>query len=65
MRHFGDYQHEIYFAGLSGTVPKIPVDFATLEKRAAAALPPSVLTYVQGGCGDEHTQRVNADAFRH
>ena len=65
MRHFGDYQHEIYFAGLSGIVPKIPVDFATLEQRAAAALPPSVLTYVQGGCGDEHTQRANADAFRH
>ncbi|WP_375381618.1 alpha-hydroxy-acid oxidizing protein [uncultured Sphingomonas sp.] len=28
-----------------------------------AAMPPSVLGYVQGGCGDEHTQRWNADAF--
>jgi lactate 2-monooxygenase len=65
MPHFGDYQHEIYFAGLSGTVPRFPVDFATLEARAQAAMPPSVLKYVQGGCGDEHTQRANAEAFRH
>ena len=65
MLHYGDYQNRIYFAGLNGVVPKTPVDWATLQARAAAALPPSVLTYVQGGCGDEHTQRWNADAFAH
>lgn len=65
MPHYGDYQNEIYFAGLSGVVPKLPVDFAALERRAAAALPPAVLTYVQGGCGDEWTQDENARAFRH
>ncbi len=64
MPHYGDYQNAIYFAGLSGVVPTVPVDFATLEARAAAAMPPSVLGYVQGGCGDEFTQRENADAFR-
>ena len=64
MAHYGDYQNAIYFAGLSGVTPKLPVDFATLEARAAAAMPPSVLGYVQGGCGDEFTQRENADAFR-
>lgn len=63
MPNFGDFQLEIYFAGLSGVLPTIPVDFAGLEQRAAAALPPSVLTYVQGGCGDEYTQRRNAEAF--
>lgn len=63
MPHFGDYQTMIYGAGLRGVVPKLPVDFATLEQRAAAAMPPSLLSYVQGGCGDEHTQRRNADAF--
>lgn len=41
------------------------MDFATLEKRAGAALAPWVLNYLQGGCGDEHTQRRNADAFAH
>ena len=65
MPHYGDYQNAIYAAGLAGVVPKVPVDFATLERRAAAAWPASTLDYVQGGCGDEHTQRANADAFRH
>ena len=65
MPHYGDYQNQIYFAGLNGVLPKTPVDWATLQQRAAAALPPSVLTYVQGGCGDEHTQRWNAAAFAH
>ena len=63
MPHYGDYQNEIYFGGLAGRVPDYPVDFATLEARAAQAMPPSVLTYVQGGCGDELTQRRNASAF--
>lgn len=65
MAHFGDYQHEIYGAGLRGVVPTIPVDFATLQKRAEAAMPPFVLHYVQGGCGDERTQERNRSAFDH
>jgi len=64
MGHFGDYQNLIYGAGLQGVQPRVPVDFATLEARAASALPPQVLTYVQGGCGDEWTQDWNAAAFR-
>ena len=62
---FGDYQNEIYFKGLQGVRPTLPVDFKTLEQRASAALPPSVLSYVQGGCGDEFTQNHNAEAFKH
>ena len=65
MPHYGDYQNAIYNAGLSGVIPKLPVDYATLEQRASAAMPPSVLGYVQGGCGDEFTQANNAHAFRH
>ncbi|MGN6271105.1 MAG: alpha-hydroxy-acid oxidizing protein [Sphingomonas sp.] len=65
MAHFGDYQLEIYLGGLRGVMPKYPVDFAGWEARAQAAMAPAVLNYVQGGCGDEHTQRSNADAFRH
>ena len=63
MPQFGDYQNEIYLKGLQGIRPALPVDFKGLEARAAAALPPSVLTYVQGGCGDEATQRRNVEAF--
>ncbi|MFJ9824748.1 alpha-hydroxy-acid oxidizing protein [Streptomyces sp. NPDC101160] len=64
-QRFGDYQNEIYLSGLFGTLPKLPMDFAGLEQRAAAALPASVWSYVAGGAGDEHTQRANAEAFRH
>jgi lactate 2-monooxygenase len=65
MPHFGDFQLDIYFKGLQGVMPKYPVDFAGLEQRAQAAMAPSLLKYVQGGCGDENTQRTNARAFDH
>lgn len=65
MPHYGDYQNQIYGAGLQGVIPRLPVDFARLVERATAAMPPQVLTYVQGGCGDEWTQDENARAFRH
>src|ERR1700733_6172560 len=60
---YGDLQLAISLAGLSGTVPSLPMSFAELESRAAHALPPSVLSYVAGGAGDEHTQRGNGGAF--
>ena len=65
MPHFGDYQTEIYLNGLRGITPSLPTDFRLLEQRAQAAMPPFVLSYIQGGCGDEFTQRQNADAFHH
>ena len=63
--HYGDFQMEIYLGGLQGVVPKFPVNFAELVERATAALSPDVLSYVQGGCGDEVTQDRNATAFSH
>lgn len=63
MAHFGDYQNEIYLAGLRGVLPRVPVDFATLEARASRALPGDVVPYVQGGCGNENTQNRNVSAF--
>lgn len=64
MAGFGDYQNEIYGAGLQGILPEIPVDATTLETRAVAAMSASLRNYVQGGCGDEHTQNRNSAAFR-
>ena len=61
---YGDYQIEIYFLGLSGVLPAMPMDYSGLEARAQAALPPSVLSYVAGGAGDEATQRANVSAFQ-
>ncbi|MEH2625214.1 isopentenyl diphosphate isomerase/L-lactate dehydrogenase-like FMN-dependent dehydrogenase [Bradyrhizobium sp. AZCC 1719] len=63
MGHYGDYQTEIYVGGLSGRLPKLPVDFRELEARAHAAMSPSLVSYVAGGCGNEHTQNINVSAF--
>lgn len=60
---YGDYQLEIYFKGLAGVVPQLPMSFAELEAKAEMALPPSVWSYVAGGAGDERTQRANREAF--
>ncbi|GAB0104751.1 lactate 2-monooxygenase [Nocardia sp. JMUB6875] len=60
---FGDFQNEIYFNGLRGVVPSLPVSFAELAERARAAMPPSVYSYVAGGAGDERTQNANVAAF--
>jgi lactate 2-monooxygenase len=60
---FGDFQNEIYNAGLTGRIPTLPMSYAELERRAAQAMPPSVVSYVAGGAGDEATQRANVDAF--
>ncbi|WP_040809407.1 lactate 2-monooxygenase [Nocardia concava] len=60
---FGDFQNEIYFNGLRGVVPALPVSFAELAERARAAMPPSVYSYVAGGAGDERTQNANVAAF--
>jgi lactate 2-monooxygenase len=61
---FGGFQNEIYLAGLRGVIPDLPMDYAGWEARGAQALPPSVLSYVAGGAGDETTQRANVTAFQ-
>ncbi|MEM0985586.1 MAG: alpha-hydroxy-acid oxidizing protein [Pseudomonadota bacterium] len=63
--NYGSFQNEIYNAGLQGVIPKYPVGFKDLVEQATAAMPPHVLSYVQGGCGDELTQDQNAAAFAH
>jgi lactate 2-monooxygenase len=62
-QQYGDYQFEIYLDGLEGRVPRYPVDFPSLERKAGEVLPWWVHSYVAGGCGDEGTQRANVSAF--
>lgn len=62
---YGDYQNEIYLAGIEGDLPQYAIDYRTLEARAAAALPASVRSYAQSGCGDETTQLRNVEVFGH
>lgn len=63
MAYYGDYQNEIYGAGLRGKLPNLPVNFMELEARAQAAMSTSMVSYVAGGCGNEHTQNINVTAF--
>ena len=60
---YGSLQNEIYGAGLQGEIPRFPIDYKELVERAEAAMPPNVLNYVQGGCGNELTQNRNITAF--
>ena len=61
--NFGDYQNEIYFGGLRGEVPPLPMRFEQLEARAHAAMSAGMVSYVAGGCGNERTQEANVAAF--
>src|SRR4029077_9924467 len=63
MTAFGGFPLEIYLAGLQGVLPSFPMAFAELEARAQRALPPSVLSYVAGRAGSEHTPRAHVGAF--
>ena len=60
---YGNYQLEVYFQGLNGVLPNLPMSFAELESRAEQALSPSLWSYIAGGAGNEHTQRTNITAF--
>lgn len=61
--NFGDFQLEIYLAGLNGATPDHAMTFAELEERAEAALSKEIFSYVAGGAGNEYTQRHNVEAF--
>ena len=51
---YGNYQLEVYFQGLNGVLPNLPMSFAELESRAEQALSPSLWSYIAGGAGNEH-----------
>jgi isopentenyl diphosphate isomerase/L-lactate dehydrogenase-like FMN-dependent dehydrogenase len=60
---YGDYQIDVHFQALNGVLPEHPMDHATLERKALAALAPPLRSYIAGGAGDESTQRRNVEAF--
>jgi lactate 2-monooxygenase len=64
MSQYGDYQNEIYEAGVvQGSLPRWPMDYQTLERNGSAALPDWILSFVAGGAGAGRTQRANVEAF--
>lgn len=63
MSSFGDLQNQIYLAGLSGTVPDLPMTAQGLEDAARAQLPEQGFAYVAGGASTERTVAANLVAF--
>ena len=60
---FSGVANEIYFRGLDGERPMLPMTFAALEAAARERMTPEAYAYVAGGAGDEHTMRANIDSF--
>lgn len=63
MTYFGSLQNEIYFAGLGGAVPELPMTAAGLEVAARQHLSPEAFGYIAGGASAERTAAANLAAF--
>jgi lactate 2-monooxygenase len=61
--NYGDFQVELYFGGLGGVRPELPVTAAGMAERARAAMSTETWSYVAGGAGNEFTQDLNVTAF--
>ncbi|MGK5683317.1 alpha-hydroxy-acid oxidizing protein [Actinoplanes sp. URMC 104] len=53
----------IYRQGVLGRKPRIPADFAELERRARRSSSATAWAYVAGGAGEGRTMRRNREAF--
>jgi lactate 2-monooxygenase len=60
---FGDFQLELYLAGVGGESPPYPVTFDGLEQAARQVMSDLAFGYVAGSAGTELTARANRAAF--
>src|SRR5271167_1571920 len=63
MSNFGDFQNGVYAEAVRGVNSRYPFDFASIERKAAQALPDWVYRYVSAAAGDGRTQRANIAAY--
>ncbi|MFF0816180.1 alpha-hydroxy-acid oxidizing protein [Rhodococcus sp. NPDC003318] len=56
-------QNEIYFSGLGGVVPELPMTAAGLEDLARERLSPEAFGYIAGSASTERTAAANLAAF--
>ncbi|WP_348764758.1 alpha-hydroxy-acid oxidizing protein [uncultured Salinisphaera sp.] len=56
-------QQAIYSAGMSGSRPTVPIDYAALEAAAEKAMSEEGYAYIAGGAGRESTMAANRRAF--
>ena len=61
--NFGDFQIGVYLDAVHGVNSRYPFDAASIEKKAAEALPDWVYRYVSAAAGDGRTQRANIEAY--
>jgi lactate 2-monooxygenase len=61
--NFGDFQNGVYAEAVRGVNSRFPFDFASVERKAAQALPDWVYRYVSAASGNGRTQHANIDAF--
>jgi lactate 2-monooxygenase len=61
---FNTFQYGIYFAGMAGQTPELPVTYDGLREAAREVLDAKADGYVAGSAGNESTDRANRDAFR-
>jgi lactate 2-monooxygenase len=61
---FGNYQYEIYLAGMADQVPEHPMSWAEWEAAAAATLADGPRGYLFGGAGTEDAMHANLEAYR-
>ncbi|ACY23656.1 Lactate 2-monooxygenase [Gordonia bronchialis DSM 43247] len=56
-------QNDIYTAGIHRRKPRVPTDFAELERRARRAMSERAWAYVGGGAGEGRTMAANRSAL--
>ncbi|GAC67068.1 alpha-hydroxy-acid oxidizing protein [Gordonia soli] len=56
-------QNDIYTAGIHGRTPRVPTDFAELERRAHDAMSDRAWAYIAGGAGEGTTMTSNRAAL--
>ena len=61
---YGNFQNEIYLAGLGGQAPELPLAFDALEAAAKEVMSPEAYDYVAGAAGTEDSARENLAAFK-
>jgi lactate 2-monooxygenase len=60
---FNTFQYELYFAGMGGQVPDLPVTYDGLRASARELLDDEAFGYVEGSAGAERTAAANREAF--
>jgi len=61
---FNTFQYGIYFSGLAGQTPELPVTYERQREAARKVLTPEADAYVAGSAGVESTEAANREAFR-